>query len=245
MSLYLLLNVGDLSKFFPSWKEILKYQEVLRFAAGLADNARTLFNCIYGSLSTSIVNGISPGEGWQVFLESLWCVAKDMSNVHGRDPFCNEFIIYITKLESTLFIPSQSFVFETPGIGTRDTRCDTDWTYLKKWDSFSAKCVIKVKGNEMLCGVLQVLKTIRQYQQVVVCILSLDCVNSGSDNTRILLDLLKDRRNYDRTKNITDNDLKTKLLLDIIKIKVYDYGDPASESTTKVLRNSLEERRKI
>ena len=140
------------------------YQGRLRFAAGLADNAHILFNSVYATLRASFVSGISPGEGWQVFLESLWYEPQDVSNVHGRDPLRNEFINYVTKFESTLFIPSQCFVFETPGTGTRAIRYDTDRTYLKKWGSMPAECVVKVTGNEMLCDVLQVLRTIVQYQ---------------------------------------------------------------------------------
>ena len=75
-----------------------------------------------------------------------------------------------------------------------------------------------------------------------MCNWNMECISTGDDNTRILIDLLKDKRNNDRREEIADSIGKTKLLLDIIKRKVYEDGDPRSESTTDVLRNALEER---
>ena len=212
------------------------------FAAGLADNPHALFNRVYEALRTRFVRDASPGEGYQLFLESLWCERRNMSTIQGRNPLCNEFINYVTKLDSTLFIPSQCFVFETPTAGTRGTRYDTDRACLKGWSSKAAEYVVKVVGNEMLCDVLQVLRTIVQHQQVVVSNLNMDCINTCSDNTRTLLDLLRDKRNNDRAERITDKSGKTKLLFDIIKRKVYEDGDPGNESTTDILRSALEEK---
>ena len=105
-----------LAELFPSWNDIMRYKETLKFAVGVSDNKETLVEFLYISLIQHATQQTAiPKYMLDPEISFLSEVLQGVPETVGNDPRHCKFISYTTETDTTVNIPAKLYVFG-PGV---------------------------------------------------------------------------------------------------------------------------------
>ena len=187
-----------LHRFFPSWDSIMKHQEVLKFACGLADDAEEILEFIYQELIKYLVECVQlPDHLLERETTFLGSLLKEVSREVNIDPLHNKYVNFVTVSDARVFIPSQVYIFG-PGVSSPKIINGSTIGPLPEENILAGECLVKLEEEDGY-EILKVLEHIKQYQEVSICNLDWKRVEFKDDDD--LLSLAKSNLNISR--NIT------------------------------------------
>ena len=117
-----------LAQLFPSWNDIMKYKETLKFAVGVTGNKEILVEFLYTSFIQHAVRQAEiPKCMFDPEISFLSEVLQGVPEIVGNDPRHCKFISYTTEFDTTVNIPTKLYIFG-PGVdfGTLQYQVDHD-----------------------------------------------------------------------------------------------------------------------
>ena len=147
------------------------HQEVIRFACGISDDKKSIFEFAFNTLLSTFVRFERDDK------EFFGLLCGEVFAVNNIDPVHNRYICLIDDdFDLSKFAPSRLYLFENFEAST----ASRFQFAMPDACNLSAECTIEVDGNEEMFETLKVVKEMTRFQQLTVRYLRLEYIDAKS-----------------------------------------------------------------